>query len=106
MPGRGRAPPTATATEVASTSPREQRDRPRLALKSRSDVKNAAAQRTGGRRRRNDESGIELGIVDARRSPAGTRGDLQDGRRHGQTRASAGDGHDHRANAMALTIGG
>src|SRR3712207_1900436 len=57
-PGRRARAATATAAEVASTSPTARRVIGRMfALNSRSEVKNAAAQRIGGRKTKKTTSG-------------------------------------------------
>jgi hypothetical protein len=108
MSGKRARAATATAADVASTRPTASSAMGRrLALKSRSDVKNAAAQRIGGRKTKKTRSGSSSGIStpgrSPRRNPATT---CRMGVGTGRRRASAVTATTTAANAMTLTIGG
>src|SRR5437763_7422346 len=108
MAGNSTRATMATATVVASTSPIASNPiGRRYVLKSRSDVKNAAAQITGGRKTKNTRSGSSAGVAtpgtSPTRNPAAT---WRIGGGTGRRRAIAVTATTTAANATARTIGG
>ena len=108
MSGKSARAAMATATDVTSTSPIASSPiGRRFALKSRSDVKNAAAQRwAAGRRRRRGPGrarGIAMPGTSPTRKPAAT---WRIGGGTGRRRAIAVTATTTAANAIARTIGG
>src|SRR5689334_13241852 len=108
IPGKSARAATATATDVASTSPMASSAIGRRArLKSRSDVKNAAAQRTGGRKAKKTMSGSSCGRSTPGSSPTPKpAATCRIGTGTGSRRAMAVTATTTAANAMARTIGG
>src|SRR6476660_5126186 len=108
MPGKSARAVIATATVVVSTSPiASQPMLRRFALKSLSDVKNAAAQSTGGRKTKKTRSGSSSGIATPGRSPTRNPAAIwRIGAGTGNRRAIAVIATTTAANATASTIGG